>query len=257
MTQSLRAKLAGRVGGMILLLTLGIPTALAQQNPPLSQETVLTFVHDFLQVFYADLISKGHMLKLSVHHPADSSWREIAGVYFTVNPERPSDYGLVRFGPNGPILETRPDPESVLLDGSIWLPPLKNGSRILQVRAITMGEKKLDALRKLVQSHPEWSDEQAVGALMQDGARFGPEEKKAFISTLPLDKMERFLGHLKITSVDFRYPPQGRDEHTSVLVSLCWDVTAEALFSDGTSAKYFFSFEPYEGRLTYLWRELD
>jgi hypothetical protein len=255
MTQSLRAKLAGRVGGMILLLTLGISTTLAQLNPPLSQETVLTFVHDFLQAFYPDLISKGHMLKLSVYHPAEVSWLEISGVDFTVNPERPPDYGLVRFGPNGPIPETRPNPESVLLEGDIWLPPLKNGSRIQQVHATTMGEKKLDALRKLVKSHPEWSDEQAVSALMRDGARFGPEEKKAFISTLPLDKMERFLGRIKITSVDFRYPPQGRNEHTSV--DLSWDVTADVLFSDGTSARYVFSFEPYEGRLTYLWREFD
>jgi len=241
---------------MLLLCIIGMPSAFPQQNPPLSQETVLTFVHDFLQVFYPDLISKGHMLKLSVYHPADSSWREIAGVYFTVNPERPPDYGLVRFGPNGPIPETRPDPESVLLDGSIWLPPLKNGSRILQVQATTMGEKKLDALRKLVKSHPEWSGEQAVSVLMGDGARFGPEEKKAFISTLPLDKMERFLGRIKITSVDFRYPPKGRDEHTPVL-DLCWDVDADVLFSDGTSAKYVFTFEPYGGKLTYLWRELD
>jgi hypothetical protein len=59
MTKSLRAKLVGRVREMVLLLSLGIPTAFAQQNPPVSQETVLTFVHDFLEVFYPDLLSNG------------------------------------------------------------------------------------------------------------------------------------------------------------------------------------------------------
>jgi hypothetical protein len=249
---------AGMVSGSVLvslvsLLFAVVPSATPQENLPIRQVTVLTFVHDFLQVFYPELISKGHTLKLSVHHPADASWSEIAGVYFTVNPERPPDYGLIVYGPNGPILETRPDPESVLLDGSMWIPPLEHGSRIQEVNASSAGERKLEALRKTIQSHPEWSDDQAVSALKKDGARFGPEEKNAFISTLPFDKTERFFGRLKITSVDFSHLQERRSEHPAV-TALDWIVSADALFSDGTSAKYIFGFEPYDGKLAFLAR---
>ena len=70
------------------------PVVGAQRNLPITQETVLTFVHDFLQVFYPELITKGHRLKLSVLHPADDSWQVISGVYFTVLPAHPPDYGF-------------------------------------------------------------------------------------------------------------------------------------------------------------------
>jgi hypothetical protein len=253
MTKSLRAKCGVGVRAMLLLLSLGIPSGLAQQNPPVKQDTVLTFVHDFLQVFYPELISKDHTLRLSVYHPADTSWSEISGVYFTVNPERPPDYGNIRYGPNGPIPETRPDPESILLDGSIWLPQLEHGSRIQQVVASSPDAKKLERLRARIESHPEWSDEQAISALKKDGARFGPDEKEAFVRTLPFDKAERFFGHLKITSVDFKHLLEGRSGNFAV-TALSWSVSADALFSDGTTAKYFFDFEPYEGKLTLLTR---
>jgi hypothetical protein len=253
MDTSMRAELIHRFLLMLWLCIVGMPSAFSQQNPPVRQVTVLTFVHDFLQVFYPDLISKGHTLTLAVHHPAESSWSEITGVYFTVKPERPGDYGVVRYGPNGPIPETRPDPESVLLDGSIWLPPLKHGSRIQEVHTTSPSAKKLEALRNLVESHPDWSDDQAVSALKQDGAQFGPDEKKAFMRTLPFDKTERFFGRIKITSVEFQHLQEGRDGDFAG-GALCWNVRADALFSDGTSAKYAFEFEPFEGKLTLVLR---
>lgn len=238
-----------------LLFALGMPTALAQRNPPASQETVLTFVHDFLQVFYPELLSKGHRLELSVVHPAEDSWRENAGVYFTVTPDKPPNYGFR--GPlNGePIPEDRPDPDSVLLSGDVWLPPIEHGSRIQQVDTSPEGanERKLTTLRELVQSHPEWSDDQVVRALKDAGARFGPDEKQAFVDSLPLVNAERFLGTLKVTSVEFRHLQDGRNGSFAAS-ALDWTVRANAHFSDGTEAEYVFGFEPFEGKLIFLER---
>ncbi len=222
----------------ILVSATVAPPVFSQENPPVKQATVLTFVHDFLEVFYPELVKKGNTLTLAVHHPAEVSWNEISGVYFTVKPERPPDYGVVRYGPNGPISKTRPDPESVLLDGTVWLPPLKHGSRIQEVQASNEGAMKLDALRHLVELRHDWSDDQSVDTLIKQGARFGPAQKNAFISTLPLAKSQRFLGRLKIVSVEFQH--------------LDWTVRADALFLDGTKAKYIFEFEPYEGKLISL-----
>jgi hypothetical protein len=253
MNELIRARMLRGVLSMFLLSIVGMPSATPQENPPVRQVTMLTFVHDFLQVFYPELISKGHTLTFAVHGPADDSWSELAGAYFTVKPERPPDYGLVRLGPNGLIPETRPDPEKVLLDGSIWLPPLEHGSRIQEVHATCEGATKLAALRKLVELHPEWSNDQAVNALKRQGARFGPDNKKAFVSTLPFDKTERFLGRLTITSVQFNHLEERREGNFAAS-TLDWTVSADALFSDGTKAKYVFGFEPYEGKLTLLVR---
>jgi len=241
------------IRAIFLVCVLAVPTTFAQQNPPVNQETVLTFVHDLLQVFYPELISKGHRLQLSVLHPADSSWREISGVYFTVFPENPPGYGLPLYMNGKRIPESRPDPNTVLLDGSVWLPPRKEGSRLQDLFAPKgANEQKLQTLRKLVESHGEWSDSKIVSALKQAGARFGPDDKDAFISSLPFDKTERFLGHIKITSVEFvliRPEPTNSSE-----LSIFWSVQAVAQFSDGTTSDYIFAFEPFEGKLTSLWR---
>jgi hypothetical protein len=71
--------------------------------------------------------------------------------------------------------------------------------------------------------------------------------------TLPFDKTERFFGRLKITSVEFQHLQEERDGNFAG-GALCWNVRADALFSDGTSAKYAFDFEPYEGKLTLVLR---
>jgi hypothetical protein len=246
----LRARLINSFLLTSMLYIVATPSASSQQNPPIHQVTVLTFVHDFLEVFYPELISKGHRLKLSVSLPADSSGREIAGVYFTVTAEPPRPQ-------NGQFVpEVRPDPNTVLLDGNIWLPPLEHGSRVQQVltSSESANEQKLTAFRNLVESHPEWSDEQAISALKQAGARFGPNDKDAFLCTLPLDKMERFLGHLKVTSVEFSHLQSGV-EHNRTLGRLDWSVHAKAQFSDGTSSDYQLVFEPFQGKLTMLSRD--
>jgi hypothetical protein len=256
LAKSHRAKRASyRLRVMVLLCVLEMPIAFAQQNPPVSQDTVLTFAHDFLRVFYPELISRGHRLRLSITHPADDSWRGISGVYFTILPERPSDYGVPRYQNGRLAPENKPDPETILLDGSIWLPPHERGSRIREVNLSSGsgGERKLKILRKLIESHPEWSDEQAVKALKQDGASFGPDEKLSFINTLPFDKAEPFLGRLRVTSVEFNHLQRERVENFAG-ATMDWTVSADAFFSDGTSGKYVFNFEPYQGKLTLLTR---
>src|SRR4051812_21235431 len=77
--------------GTVLLATLLLAilvniNGFAQSPPPGNQDTVLTFVHDLLRAFFPDILVKGNQLILGVSHPADASWREIAGVYFKAAP---------------------------------------------------------------------------------------------------------------------------------------------------------------------------
>jgi hypothetical protein len=92
---------------------------------------------------------------------------------------------------------------------------------------------------------------QALNPLKEAGAGFGPDDKTSFISTLNLRKAERFLGVLKVTSLQFKHPPSkhvGRFATTA----LEWTEQADASFSNRSRAQYGLSFEPFEGNLTFL-----
>src|SRR5260370_10420230 len=241
-------KLARCIGITLLVFTLSMPSTFAQENPPVSQVTILTFAHDLLQLFYPELFDKNHRVTLCVTTPGDSDWTELSGVYFTVTPERVNPLNDLIFASA---------PEDLILSGSIWLPPLQCG-RVQELKAHSdvVHERQLKELRRLVTSHPEWSETQIADGVEHAGARFSPNNKEAFVSSLPLNKGERFFGILKVTSIEFTYPEEDGLGH--LLESrLNWVVHAEATLPDGKHPRYVFEFEPFEGKLTTIWQSLD
>jgi hypothetical protein len=60
-----------------------------------------------------------------------------------------------------------------------------------------------EELVKEVDAHQEWSDEQVVKALKAAGAKFGPDDREAFLRALPLKELEPFTGRLEVRSVRF------------------------------------------------------
>ncbi len=183
----------------VILFLVTVP-AYPQGTIPVKQETILTFAHDFLQVFYPELFDKNHRISLCVTTPGDDQWIELAGVYFAATPANLNPLeGLISSHPQTPV--------HVLLGGSIWLPPKQYG-RVQELHAYSevVHQQQLDDVRRLVASHSDWTETQIANALKQAGARFGPNDQETFVSSLPLHKAERFLGTLKITSVKFAYP---------------------------------------------------
>jgi hypothetical protein len=92
---------------------------------------------------------------------------------------------------------------------------------------------------------------QALNPLKEAGARFGPDDKAAFVSAINLRKAERFLGALEVSSVEFNHLGS---EHVGSFAAtkLDWTVRADGYFSDGTKAQYVFEFGPFGGSLTFL-----
>ena len=247
MTKISPVKLARCIGTILLALTLSMPSTLAQQDPPVSQVTLLTFAHDLLQLFYPELFDENHRVTLCVTAPGNSDWTQLAGVYFAVTPEGVNPLNQ---------LIAASAPEHIVLTGSIWLPPKQYG-RVQQLQAFSevVHEHQLKELRRLVMSHPEWSQVQIADAVKQAGVRFGPSDKDAFVSSLPLNKTERFFGVLKVTSVEFTYPRKDALGHL-MESRLDWVVQAEATLPDGTHPDYVFTFEPFEGKLVDMWQSL-
>ena len=109
-----------------------------------------------------------------------------------------------------------------------------------------------DRLAKEVDAHPEWTDTQVVAALKAAGAKFGPNDRAAFLRALPLKALEPFIGRLRVVSARFgvRYEPSGDESATA---DLGWLVMTKWHSQDGRyEAEYRMNFEPFEGVLTQL-----
>ncbi len=107
-----------------------------------------------------------------------------------------------------------------------------------------------DRLAKEVDTHPEWTDAQVVAALKAAGAKFGPNDRAAFLRALPLKALEPFIGRLRVVSARFgvRYEPSGDEPATA---DLGWLVMTKWHSQDGRyEAEYRMNFEPFAGVLT-------
>ena len=80
MSQSIKSVLISFSFLTIMLFAL-VPL-FPQTSIPVKQETILTFAHDLLQVFYPELLNKDHRLSLCIVAPGDFPWVEIGGGYF-------------------------------------------------------------------------------------------------------------------------------------------------------------------------------
>jgi hypothetical protein len=107
--------------------------------------------------------------------------------------------------------------------------------------------KENDAIRRQVESHPEWSEAQALVELRKAGARFGPASKEELLQAIQLQKYERFLGHFTIKSVEF----VGLTEpHAGNFASLSWSIRLDVESPGGSHSPYTLVFEPFGGKLT-------
>jgi hypothetical protein len=111
-----------------------------------------------------------------------------------------------------------------------------------------------DAIRALREQirvpKPLMTAAEANPILKQAGAKYGLEDREAFVAALPLAELEPFLGKLSVTSVKF----EGSDEDDDdVRASLWpnWTVLATARQGD-REVPVRMSFEPFKGDLTSL-----
>jgi hypothetical protein len=125
-------------------------------------------------------------------------------------------------------------------------PHLKRGQLMSVISYGPFISGRVDELAKELNKHGEWSDAQLISQLKAAGAKFGPNDREAFIRALPLKVLEPLTGRLEIVDATFwaRYDTPSRD------VSLTWTVITKWLSDDGRyQAEYFLYFEPFEGAL--------
>ena len=112
-------------------------------------------------------------------------------------PPKPPETHL-NFGPGGAV-----HPYQYLSTAFIF--DARGRLKIFMVRdrpyaPIPKGQKDFAETRRL---HPDMSDEELIAAYKQSGAKFALGDREAFKRALPIRKLEKFLGSLRIVSIEF------------------------------------------------------
>lgn len=103
---------------------------------------------------------------------------------------------------------------------------------------------KILAFRGHLKAHPEWTQADIVAALASAGAKYGPDKKKEFTATLPLDALQAVFGPMRLKDVSSMQPAlMGWPAYWKVRTVLARD----------PKTRIVMYFEPFEGQLQSLY----
>jgi hypothetical protein len=110
-------------------------------------------------------------------------------------------------------------------------------------------QTKIDRMRSFVDQHRDWTDEEVVAAIEKEGARFGPNQRDAFLKQLPIDLLEKYLGELRVDSTGFELR---HDQPGGAIAELDWMVHIVPKVASSNARGCAIQFEPFGGKLTAL-----
>ncbi len=236
-----------KAAGVLIAATLlaGPWSANSQRPVANDQETVLTRARDFLHVLYPELFGRDAFLHVSVTQGIDQSWRQVYAIGFDVMPYNPLSERMLNPPVDAKTGKRLPPPPNTFLRGHVWF-NREGWLHQFEAAGEAAREKSNEEIHELVESHPEWSESEAFNALKKAGARYGPGDKEQFIQSIHLEKLEPFMGRLKIKSAEFQGLTEPREGSFAVL---SWRIEAEAELPSGKRSAYILRFEPFGGRL--------
>jgi hypothetical protein len=162
-----------------------------------------------------------------------------------VPPVRPSAPMLPRCG-------EEPTPEfEHFLDVSLGFTPGHQSHPIFRFAASgNYVDGKLQTLRQDFAGKPYPSDDDALRALGSGKPKYGPEDRKAFLQIVPLEKIQRLTGcHLRPESATFVIELEENPQHLPP--DLQWHLSGNAPAASGLPATTCSAaFEPFDGHLT-------
>jgi hypothetical protein len=107
----------------------------------------------------------------------------------------------------------------------------------------------LEAARAEINSHPSWTDADALEAAKRHGLRYGPNDKQALLELIPLRELGTFFGTLRVKRTKFTVTSEHKKDATHSFASLSWVITAEEV---GTTRALEISVEPFQGAIVGL-----
>jgi len=238
------------------------------------------WARDFMRSLYPDLNDKKYALTVETYLPYDQPGAPIEWVRLTIgegpkgevrgyvggHTGQPPGPGLLQLitpqTPTTPQLPSKneqpnplvsaSDPQcppsgmvffKQILEGRFWF---DGKGYITNFVAIPVDRSDTNAFAHEANSHPGMTQAEAAIELKALRAKYGPNDRKAFIQDLPLSRLERFLGKLEVASVDI---PEWSDCNLNPDMCLNWMVNVKATRSDGTQVPYRLGFDELTGHL--------
>jgi hypothetical protein len=235
-----------------------------QRSPSAKSTNACAVTQTVLKIFYPEVFGTGKQVAFAADQPADSDlWGEgqFSGFQFTIK-RFSSDTSWAYLVDPKTGKRIAPPENTTFLEGSTWVTPTW-GLMQLFIEGDLANSNRNEAIASLVESHPEWSDEQAAGALKSAGALYGPADKNDFVKSLHLPELEKSFG-LKLVSAEnskqidaprpapIQFQGWPNSEHVGSFGRFEWVVRVAADFGDGHTKQYGLGFEPFQGKLTII-----
>jgi hypothetical protein len=233
-----------------LILAFVIPAHL--QEPAPVTKNYVRWAQEFLTSLYPDLGGKGYVASLETSFRYDVP--VIEDRQFDLYIGRGSKNLILGYlagyeGQNPPPTNAYPGPvypEQLLISSFQFA----EEGRLLSFASkgpVVGSTDKYREIVNLVSRSPAMTDSEAAAILKQAGARYGPSDKDEFAKHLPIEKLQRFFGPLKVASVDFPV-----SDGNGVRAGWPeWHVLAVSN-GGGRDVKYQLWFEPFKGDLVRL-----
>jgi hypothetical protein len=226
----------------VLCIVLG-PTAWAQQPQSCGDDPV-AFVQALLPAIYPELQAKGGYMYLYAEGSFKRHWSMLSeySVHVKQYPDNAAPAGII----DGP--RSRPFVNVEL--GGAFLMCLHDHLFTFAGGGSVTGKDQWEAFNKVADTHPEWTQEQAIAELKAAGARYsGPDQEEAFLKQIPWDALTTYLGKFEVISTKF-VVHQEEGEHPRH--DLMWVVDLETQPSPHQRQTYSLFFEPFRGKLYHL-----
>lgn len=135
-------------------------------------------------------------------------------------------------------------PEDILYSAGFEMEP---SGRIYGFSS-TAHREEVEKMQAEIDAHPRWTDAEVAAALKANDFRYGPGDKERFIESLYLDRLEPFLGTIKVKEVEM-WVRQRADPGEDAPAELIWVVSAECASPSGKTEGCSLRYEPFRGRL--------
>lgn len=236
--------------GMCLLLLASLFSTLLVQGQQPTQKNYVLLAHEFLRALYPGLTGHGYIMSLESSFRYDiPTENNLFNLYVGRGPKNMViGYlgGYEGSGPPPPGLHPGPAHPEQLLASSF---EFDAGGAIVSFAATgsALGDpKRQDDANERIRALEEATDAEAAAILKEVGATFTPDKKDELMRHLPIEKLQRFLGPLKESSVR---SPTLRDETNGRFTWPEWHVTATNGLVGDHARVYDMWFEPFKGDL--------
>jgi hypothetical protein len=120
---------------------------------------------------------------------------------------------------------------------------------------LTTRQEQRARIVNLIEQHDEWTDTQALQALRDTGASYGPEARDRLLHVVPFRGLEPFIGRCDLLDARFvlREPQEGGKGSPRYGGRVVWELTLRQRDrAHGEPREYVLLFEPFGGTLIHL-----